>query len=55
MIHAFTHIDGEKAGVEVGEGALVGPFALRLRGQSADAGRLAAGRGRLVVVFCFQF
>jgi bifunctional UDP-N-acetylglucosamine pyrophosphorylase/glucosamine-1-phosphate N-acetyltransferase len=30
VIHAFTHIDGEKAGVEVGEGALVGPFA-RLR------------------------
>ena len=30
MIHPFTHIDGEKLGVEVGEGALVGPFA-RLR------------------------
>ena len=30
MIHPFTHIDGEQAGVEVGEGALVGPFA-RLR------------------------
>jgi bifunctional UDP-N-acetylglucosamine pyrophosphorylase / glucosamine-1-phosphate N-acetyltransferase len=30
VIHAFTHIDGEKAGVTVGEGALVGPFA-RLR------------------------
>lgn len=30
VIHAFTHIDGEQAGVEVGEGALVGPFA-RLR------------------------
>ena len=30
VIHPFTHIDGEKAGVEVGEGALVGPFA-RLR------------------------
>lgn len=30
VIHAFTHIDGEKAGVQVGEGALVGPFA-RLR------------------------
>ncbi len=29
-IHPFTHIDGEQAGVEVGEGALVGPFA-RLR------------------------
>jgi bifunctional UDP-N-acetylglucosamine pyrophosphorylase/glucosamine-1-phosphate N-acetyltransferase len=30
MIHPFTHIDGEKLGVQVGEGALVGPFA-RLR------------------------
>lgn len=30
VIHAFTHIDGEQAGVDVGEGALVGPFA-RLR------------------------
>ncbi|MDD0840964.1 bifunctional UDP-N-acetylglucosamine diphosphorylase/glucosamine-1-phosphate N-acetyltransferase GlmU [Curvibacter sp. HBC61] len=30
VIHPFTHIDGEKAGVEVGEGALIGPFA-RLR------------------------
>ncbi len=30
VIHPFTHIDGEKAGVTVGEGALVGPFA-RLR------------------------
>ena len=30
VIHPFTHIDGEKMGVEVGEGALVGPFA-RLR------------------------
>ncbi len=30
VIHAFTHIDGEKLGVSVGEGALVGPFA-RLR------------------------
>ena len=30
VIHAFTHIDGEKAGVTVGEGALIGPFA-RLR------------------------
>jgi bifunctional UDP-N-acetylglucosamine pyrophosphorylase/glucosamine-1-phosphate N-acetyltransferase len=30
VIHAFTHIDGEKFGVTVGEGALVGPFA-RLR------------------------
>ena len=30
VIHPFTHIDGEKAGVTVGEGAIVGPFA-RLR------------------------
>lgn len=30
VIHPYTHIDGEKAGVQVGEGALVGPFA-RLR------------------------
>jgi bifunctional UDP-N-acetylglucosamine pyrophosphorylase/glucosamine-1-phosphate N-acetyltransferase len=30
VIHPFTHIEGEQAGVEVGEGALIGPFA-RLR------------------------
>ncbi len=30
VIHPFTHIDGEKPGVQVGEGARVGPFA-RLR------------------------
>jgi bifunctional UDP-N-acetylglucosamine pyrophosphorylase / glucosamine-1-phosphate N-acetyltransferase len=30
VLQAFTHIDGEQAGVEVGEGALIGPFA-RLR------------------------
>ena len=30
VIHAFTHIDGEKLGVTVGEDALIGPFA-RLR------------------------
>lgn len=36
VIHPFTHIDGEKAGVQVGEGALVGPFA-RLR-PGADLG-----------------
>ena len=30
VIHPFTHIEGEKAGVQVGAGALVGPFA-RLR------------------------
>ena len=36
VIHPFTHIDGEKAGVRVGAGALVGPFA-RLR-PGADLG-----------------
>ena len=36
VIHPFTHIDGEKAGVKVGEGALIGPFA-RLR-PGADLG-----------------
>ncbi|RYY58386.1 MAG: bifunctional N-acetylglucosamine-1-phosphate uridyltransferase/glucosamine-1-phosphate acetyltransferase, partial [Comamonadaceae bacterium] len=30
VLQAFTHIDGEAAGVTVGEGALIGPFA-RLR------------------------
>jgi len=30
LIHPFTHIDGERLGVSVGQGALVGPFA-RLR------------------------
>lgn len=30
VVQGFTHIDGEAAGVEIGEGALVGPFA-RLR------------------------
>jgi bifunctional UDP-N-acetylglucosamine pyrophosphorylase/glucosamine-1-phosphate N-acetyltransferase len=30
VIHPFTYIDGEKLGVRIGEGALVGPFA-RLR------------------------
>lgn len=30
VLQAYTHIDGESAGVEIGEGALVGPFA-RLR------------------------
>ena len=30
VIHPFTHMDGEAAGIEVGEGALIGPFA-RLR------------------------
>jgi bifunctional UDP-N-acetylglucosamine pyrophosphorylase/glucosamine-1-phosphate N-acetyltransferase len=36
VIHPFTHIDGEAAGVRVGPGALVGPFA-RLR-PGADLG-----------------
>ncbi|MFM7703672.1 MAG: bifunctional UDP-N-acetylglucosamine diphosphorylase/glucosamine-1-phosphate N-acetyltransferase GlmU, partial [Rubrivivax sp.] len=36
VIHPFTHIDGEAAGVKVGEGALVGPYA-RLR-PGADLG-----------------
>jgi bifunctional UDP-N-acetylglucosamine pyrophosphorylase/glucosamine-1-phosphate N-acetyltransferase len=36
VIHAFTHIDGEKLGVKVGAGALIGPFA-RLR-PGADLG-----------------
>jgi bifunctional UDP-N-acetylglucosamine pyrophosphorylase / glucosamine-1-phosphate N-acetyltransferase len=30
VIHPFTHIDGEKLGVQIGAGALIGPFA-RLR------------------------
>ncbi len=37
VIQPFTHIDGEAAGVQVGEGALVGPFA-RLR-PGAQLGR----------------
>jgi bifunctional UDP-N-acetylglucosamine pyrophosphorylase / glucosamine-1-phosphate N-acetyltransferase len=37
VIHPFTHIDGEKLGVKVGAGALVGPFA-RLR-PGADLGQ----------------
>ncbi|MDZ4129440.1 MAG: bifunctional UDP-N-acetylglucosamine diphosphorylase/glucosamine-1-phosphate N-acetyltransferase GlmU, partial [Hydrogenophaga sp.] len=36
VIHPFSHIDGEKLGVKVGPGALVGPFA-RLR-PGADLG-----------------
>ncbi|MFY8083662.1 MAG: bifunctional UDP-N-acetylglucosamine diphosphorylase/glucosamine-1-phosphate N-acetyltransferase GlmU, partial [Rubrivivax sp.] len=36
VIHPFTHIDGEAAGVKVGVGALIGPFA-RLR-PGADLG-----------------
>ncbi len=36
VIRPFTHIDGERTGVKVGEGALVGPFA-RLRA-GADLG-----------------
>ena len=37
VIHPYTHIDGEKAGASVGEGALIGPFA-RLR-PGAQLGR----------------
>ncbi|RYF28057.1 MAG: UDP-N-acetylglucosamine diphosphorylase/glucosamine-1-phosphate N-acetyltransferase [Comamonadaceae bacterium] len=37
VIHPYTHIDGEKAGVQVGAGALIGPFA-RLR-PGAQLGR----------------
>ncbi len=37
VIHPYTHIDGEKLGVTVGEGTLVGPFA-RLR-PGAQLGR----------------
>ena len=36
VIHTFTHVDGEKLGVRVGAGALIGPFA-RLR-PGADLG-----------------
>ena len=36
VIHPYTHIDGEKLGVRVGAGALIGPFA-RLR-PGADLG-----------------
>jgi bifunctional UDP-N-acetylglucosamine pyrophosphorylase / glucosamine-1-phosphate N-acetyltransferase len=36
VIHPFTYMDGEKVGVRIGEGALVGPFA-RLR-PGADLG-----------------
>jgi len=37
VIHPYTHIDGDKLGVAVGEGALIGPFA-RLR-PGAQLGR----------------
>lgn len=37
VIHPYTHIDGDKLGVSVGEGALIGPFA-RLR-PGAQLGR----------------
>ncbi|CAN7721990.1 bifunctional UDP-N-acetylglucosamine diphosphorylase/glucosamine-1-phosphate N-acetyltransferase GlmU [Acidovorax sp. LjRoot66] len=37
VIHPYTHIDGEKLGASVGEGALIGPFA-RLR-PGAQLGR----------------
>jgi bifunctional UDP-N-acetylglucosamine pyrophosphorylase/glucosamine-1-phosphate N-acetyltransferase len=36
VIHPFTHVDGESAGVRIGPGALIGPFA-RLR-PGADIG-----------------
>ncbi|MFN9474820.1 bifunctional UDP-N-acetylglucosamine diphosphorylase/glucosamine-1-phosphate N-acetyltransferase GlmU [Acidovorax sp.] len=37
VVHPYTHIDGEKLGASVGEGALIGPFA-RLR-PGAQLGR----------------
>ena len=37
VIHPFTHIDGEALGVQVGEGALVGPFARLRPGASLGA------------------
>ncbi len=37
VVHPFSHIDGEKTGAHVGEGALIGPFA-RLR-PGAQLGR----------------
>jgi bifunctional UDP-N-acetylglucosamine pyrophosphorylase/glucosamine-1-phosphate N-acetyltransferase len=42
VIHAFTHIDGEKLGVTVGEGALIGPFA-RLRPGAALSAEVHIG------------
>jgi bifunctional UDP-N-acetylglucosamine pyrophosphorylase/glucosamine-1-phosphate N-acetyltransferase len=38
VIHPFTHIDGEKPGVQVGEGALIGPFARLRPGAKLGAG-----------------
>ena len=38
VIHPFTHIDGESAGVQVGSGALVGPFARLRPGAELGAG-----------------
>ncbi len=38
VIHPFTHIDGEKLGVAVGEGALIGPFARLRPGAQLGAG-----------------
>ena len=38
VIHPFTHIDGEQAGVTVGVGARVGPFARLRRGATLGAG-----------------
>jgi bifunctional UDP-N-acetylglucosamine pyrophosphorylase/glucosamine-1-phosphate N-acetyltransferase len=38
VIHPFTHVDGEAAGVQVGEGALIGPFARLRPGAKLGAG-----------------
>ncbi len=38
VIHPFTHIDGERAGVHVGAGALIGPFARLRPGAELGAG-----------------
>ena len=48
VIHPFTHIDGEQAGVQVGPGSLVGPFA-RLRpgavlGREVHIGNFVEGK-----------
>ncbi|MET3393881.1 bifunctional UDP-N-acetylglucosamine pyrophosphorylase/glucosamine-1-phosphate N-acetyltransferase [Variovorax sp. 1140] len=38
VIHPFTHIEGEKAGVTVGAGSLIGPFARLRPGAQLGAG-----------------
>jgi bifunctional UDP-N-acetylglucosamine pyrophosphorylase / glucosamine-1-phosphate N-acetyltransferase len=38
VIHPFTHMDGETAGVQVGAGALIGPFARLRPGAKLGAG-----------------